>query len=82
MKSLERTGSIRFLAKHQVKPGQEYEREIEEQLAQARLILLLVSSNFISSDDCYGRDLAKALQRHDDDNVVVVPMISQAVYLG
>lgn len=73
--SLERTGSIRILAKHKVKPGQEYEREIEAQLAQARLILLLVSSNFISSDDCYGRDLVKALQRHHDDNVVVVPII-------
>ncbi len=42
---------------------------------QARLILLLISSNFISSDDCYASDLVKALQRYQDDKIRVIPIL-------
>ncbi len=73
--SLERTGSIRFLGKHKIIAGQEHQREIDAQIDQARLILLLISSNFISSDDCYAGDLVKALQRRHKNNVVVIPIL-------
>src|SRR2546427_8914186 len=67
--SLVREGSVLVWDKHKIQPGQEHQREIDAQLEQARLILLLISSNFISSDDCYARDLVQALQRRDDDTV-------------
>jgi hypothetical protein len=73
--SLVREGSVLVWDKHKVQPGQEHQREIDARLEQARLILLLISSNFISSDDCYAGDLVKALQRRDDDNVCVIPIL-------
>jgi hypothetical protein len=73
--SLVREGSILVWAKHKVRAGQERQREIDDQLEQARLILLLISSNFISSDDCYTVELVRALQRHHDDNVCVIPIL-------
>ena len=73
--SLVRIGSVLVWDKHKVKPGQEHRREIDEQLKQARLILLLISSNFISSDDCYASDLVKALQRYQDDKIRVIPIL-------
>ena len=70
--SLVREGNILVWDKHKVQPGQEHRREIDAQLEQASLILLLISFNFISSDDCYAGDLVKALQRRHDENVVVI----------
>jgi TIR domain len=60
--SLVRVGSVLVWDKHKIKAGQERQREIDDQWKQARLILLLISSNFISSDDCYAGDLVRALQ--------------------
>ena len=73
--SLVREGSVLVWDKHKVQPGQEHRLEIDAQLEKARLILLLISSNFISSDDCYANDLAKALQRHRDANIRVIPIL-------
>ncbi len=73
--SLVREGNILVWDKHKVQPGQEHRREIDAQLEQARLILLLISSNFISSDDCYASDLVRALQRHHDANIRVIPIL-------
>lgn len=75
LNSLVREGSVLVWDKHKVKAGQEHRREIDNQLEQARLILLLISSNFISSDDCYASDLVKALQRYQDDRIRVIPIL-------
>jgi hypothetical protein len=73
--SLVREGSVLVWGKHKIRAGQEHQLEIDAQLKQARLILLLISSNFISSDDCYAGDLMKALQRRHDENVCVIPIL-------
>jgi hypothetical protein len=75
--SLVREGSAVFWDKHKVTAGQEHRREIDSQLKEARIILLLISKNFISSDDCYGVDLAKALRRYKDDRIRVIPILLQ-----
>lgn len=75
LNSLVRKGSVLVWDKHKVQPGQERRHEIDAQLEQARLILLLISSNFISSDDCYARDLAIALQRNRHANIRVIAIL-------
>lgn len=75
LKSLERVGSVLVWDKHKITAGQERRREIDNQIKAARIILLLISSNFISSDDCYAGDLVKALKRHHDDSVHVIPIL-------
>src|SRR5436305_3388633 len=75
LKSLERVGSVLVWDKHKITAGQERKREIEDQIKAARIILLLISSNFISSDDCYAGDLVKALNRRHDDAIAVIPIL-------
>ena len=64
--SLERQGKVFIWDKYKVQPGQESRREIENQLKEADLILLLISPDFIASNDCYGVELARARKRQTD----------------
>lgn len=75
LSSLVRGGGVLTWNKHKVKAGQEYQLEIDNQLKRADLILLLISSNFISSDDCYGSDLAIALRRYEVHRTRVIAIL-------
>lgn len=75
LKSLERIGSVLVWDKHKITAGQERRREIDNQIKAARIILLLISSNFISSDDCYAGDFVKALERYQDGKIRVIPIL-------
>jgi hypothetical protein len=55
-------------------PGDEWEKEILEQLAKADIILLLVSSYFLASPFCWGVELAETIKRHQAGTARVVPI--------
>jgi len=55
--------------------GREWDREIEEHINSAHIILLLVSQDFIASDYCYEKEMKRALERHDAGEARVVPII-------
>lgn len=48
---------------------------IFENLESADIILLLVSSDFISSPYCYSREMARAMERHESGQARVIPVI-------
>src|SRR5438477_13038461 len=50
----------------EISPGQEWEREINTQLNAAHIILLLVSPRFMASQYCYGTEMKRALERHEE----------------
>lgn len=75
LSSLVRGGGVVTWNKHKVTAGQERQKEIDDQLKRADLILLLISANFISSDDCYAGDLVHALQRYHVDRTQVIPIL-------
>ena len=56
-------------------PGTEWERDIETKLNTAHLILLLVSPNFIDSEYCYGKEMKRAVERHNLGDARVIPII-------
>jgi hypothetical protein len=56
-------------------PGDEWDLEIREQLERARVVLLLVSADFIASDYCWGTEVRRALERHARNEAVVIPVI-------
>jgi tetratricopeptide (TPR) repeat protein len=58
-----------------ITPGQEWGKEIDEHLESARVILLLVSADFLASDYCYDIEVRRAMQRHEAGEAVVVPVI-------
>lgn len=55
--------------------GDDIDNQISEQLESADIFLLLVSPDFIASDYCVERELARALERHDQGNARVIPII-------
>ena len=58
-----------------ISPGSDWEAEINRRLNSAQIILLLVSANFLASEFCYGREMTRALERHDRGEARVIPVI-------
>jgi hypothetical protein len=55
--------------------GDELDDAIFGKLEEADIILLLVSSDFISSPYCYSREMKRAMERHDLGETRVIPVI-------
>lgn len=59
----------------EIMAGQQWADQISEHLETARIILLMVSSSFLASDYCYGKEMKRALERHEAREAVVIPII-------
>jgi hypothetical protein len=59
----------------EIKPGDQWEKAISDKLSSAKLILLLISSDFISSNYCYEKELTVALKRDKAKTARVLPII-------
>lgn len=75
LKVLRRSGKIAVWQDRQLLAGDEWNATVLRELAQANLILLLVSVDFNASDFIWDKELAAAMQRHDDGTARVVPII-------
>jgi len=60
-------------------PGTDWKQELDTNLEQADIILLLVSPDFINSDYCYEIEMTRALERHDADEAMVLPILLRPV---
>ncbi len=58
-----------------IDPGKERQREIDEHLNAAHILLLLVSPDFLTSDHCVNIEVKKALERHEKNDAHVIPVI-------
>jgi hypothetical protein len=74
---LKRNGLIRAWHDRRITAGKELEAEISEHLESADVILLLLSPHFLASDYCYESEATRALERHEQGNAVVIPVILQ-----
>ncbi len=72
---LRRQGHISGWNDRAIVPGQEWSDQISEHLESARIILLLVSSSFLASDYCYGKEMERALEKHEAGEATVIPVI-------
>lgn len=72
---LKRQGWIEAWHDGQIRAGEEWEKEIETHLNSAQIILLLISSDFLASEYCYHNELMRALERHDQNEACVIPII-------
>lgn len=55
--------------------GREWEDQIDSHLEDASLILLLISADFLASEYCYGKELRRAMERHESKEARVLPVI-------
>jgi len=75
LSQLQRSKLISVWYDRKILPGQEWDREIDKNLESADIILLLISPDFIASDYAYGREMERAVQRHQSGSAKVVPII-------
>ena len=72
--ALKRNNLIQTWNDRAILTGEEWDIAIKTQLAQADIILLLVSANFIASEYIWKVEITEAMKRHDNKEVVVVPV--------
>lgn len=72
---LRRNGYIDTWTDRKIIPGEEWKKSIHEQLLSAKIILLLISSDFLASDFCYDIEMKTAVQRHNANEALVIPVI-------
>lgn len=64
----------------EILPGSDWEQEVDAHLNTAHLILFLISSDFLASSYCYGKEMKRALERHHEGRCCVIPILIRAVY--
>ncbi len=72
---LHRQGFISSWHDRKLVPGSDWEPAILRELELADAVLLLVSADFLASDFAYGREMKRALERHELGNARVVPIM-------
>ncbi len=75
LSNLKRQGLISEWHDRKITGGTEWRGQIDMQLEAARVILLLVSADFIHSEFCYSVELKRALERHESGEARVIPII-------
>ena len=71
----EREGYIMKKYDRDIRPGQEWEGILDEDLKHSKIILLFASPDFIESQYCYNIEMKIALRRHEAGNAIVIPII-------
>jgi len=71
-------GQITLWADTNINAGVEWEEEIKKHLDRAKIILLLVSPDFIASEYCYS-EMKRAMELHETGEATVIPVILRLV---
>ncbi len=61
-----------------IEPGEAWAPQIKANLEAAKVILLLISVDFLRSDYCYRVELQRAIARHQARDACVIPVILRA----
>ena len=72
---LQREGIIETWYDREISAGSDWEEQIKLNLQQARIILLLISANFIASDYIWDIEVKNAMVRHRAGGCTVIPVI-------
>jgi internalin A len=75
LKLLQRQAVISTWHDRKIPSGKEWGGEIDRHLERAKIILLLISADFIASEYCWGNEVTVALQRHESGEAIVVPIM-------
>src|SRR4030095_6495752 len=72
-------GKIKIWTDDNVVPGQEWDMEIKEALRQSRMILFLVSKNFIDSRYINDVELKHAVEKYQNGELVLIPIMIEKI---
>ena len=79
LSQLVRSGLIAAWHDRKIGAGAEWRDEIDAHIHSAHIILLLVSPDFLASEYCYGVEMKTALERHENEHAIVIPIILRPV---
>jgi hypothetical protein len=80
LEGLAQQGVIASWHDGQLVAGQQWDDEIVSNLSEARVVLLLISPSFISSDYISRVELAQAGERYERGEVSVIPLLIRNVH--
>ncbi|MCT4628821.1 toll/interleukin-1 receptor domain-containing protein [Winogradskyella sp.] len=72
---LKRQGIIETWYDRRIAPGNNWKEEINLNMQSAKIILLLISSNFLASDYCYDSETIFAMDQAKEEKTIVIPII-------
>jgi hypothetical protein len=72
---MRREGLLRAWHDEMIPPGAPFRPALEQQIDAADLILLLVSADYSASDECFERQMLRALARRERGEAHVVPIL-------
>ena len=72
---LKREGLISVWHDRRIGAGNEFNKEIDQRLLSAQVVLLLISSDFMASDYCYNIEMGTVMERHKIQAARVIPVI-------
>lgn len=75
---LKRQGVIDTWHDRRIGAGQEIAPAIDEHINRDDIILLLVSADFLASDYCYDIEMQRAMERHESEAAIIIPVILRA----
>jgi len=70
-----RDGSVDFFADTQIRPGADWRREIEAAIASAKVVILLISADFLASEFVMTEELPRMLGAAQEDGAIILPII-------
>jgi internalin A len=74
LRTLERSGKIRLWDDRDIRPGEEWDDAIRQNLAASDIIFLLVSVDFLNTDYIWNIEITEAIRRHDAREATVIPI--------
>ncbi|MBW4653177.1 MAG: TIR domain-containing protein [Kaiparowitsia implicata GSE-PSE-MK54-09C] len=81
LSALKRRGLIDEWHDRKISAGSEWKNALIDHMESAQIILLLISADFLASDYCYQIEMKRALERHDQGDAVVIPIVLRPVDL-
>lgn len=75
LRALEREGFIHVWHDSDIDPGTDWKKAINEHLERADIFLFLVSPDSLASDYCYSWEMKRAIERHEQGEVHILPLI-------
>ena len=74
LRTLERNNKIRLWDDRDIRPGEEWDDAIRQNLANSSIIFLLVSVDFLNTEYVWETEITEAMRRHEIGEAKVIPI--------
>jgi len=79
LSAMKQQGLIAVWHDADIRAGAEWTYEIVRHLETSRIVLLLISPDFLASDRCYHLEMKRALERHEAGEICLIPILLRPV---